>query len=200
MSLLSRLLPESEERGPDAQEVSLTTSGRRRFLKWLGLGLATITSGLALIPVIAAIFSPVIRKLPDVWIDLGPLEHFPLGEMLLVTFWQPHRVPWDGLSKKTAAYVQRTPAQVIVFSVHCAHMDCPVSWFATSGLFMCPCHGGVYNANGAVVGGPPPRGLFRYEHKVEKGHLHILAGHLPLLHAPLSPKGAAEDTTPPEED
>ena len=29
-------------------------------------------------------------------------------------------------------------------------------------LFLCPCHGGVYYADGTVAGGPPPQPLFRY--------------------------------------
>ena len=31
---------------------------------------------------------------------------------------------------------------------------------------MCPCHGGVYYADGARASGPPERGLFEYEYKV----------------------------------
>ena len=48
-----------------------------------------------------------------------------------------------------------------MLAVNCAHLGCPVSWFPQSGLFMCPCHGGVYYANGDRASGPPPRGLFR---------------------------------------
>ena len=34
---------------------------------------------------------------------------------------------------------------------------------------MCPCHGGVYYADGSRASGPPPRGLYEYEYKVEGG-------------------------------
>src|SRR6267142_4811479 len=47
--------------------------------------------------------------------------------------------------------------------------------------FMCPCHGGVYYADGARASGPPPRGLFEYEYKVQNGHLLVLGGQLPTL-------------------
>ena len=49
-----------------------------------------------------------------------------------------------------------------VFAINCAHLGCPVRWFPQSGLFMCPCHGGVYYQDGARASGPPERGLFEY--------------------------------------
>jgi Rieske Fe-S protein len=42
-----------------------------------------------------------------------------------------------------------------------------VSWFPQSGLFMCPCHGGVYYSNGERASGPPPRGLFHCAWRVK---------------------------------
>ena len=81
----------------------------------------------------------------------------------------------------------------LVLAVNCAHLGCPVSWFQESGLFMCPCHGGVYYANGERASGPPPRGLFRYDYGVTSvrgvDHLEIQAPHYPTLQDPLQPKG-----------
>jgi Rieske Fe-S protein len=74
----------------------------------------------------------------------------------------------------------------LVFSVNCAHLGCPVEWFAESGLFMCPCHGGVYYANGKHASGPPPRGLFACVYRVTRNRgldlLEIQAPHFPTLH------------------
>ena len=56
----------------------------------------------------------------------------------------------------------------LVLAVNCAHLGCPVEWFPESGLFMCPCHGGVYYANGERASGPPPRGLFRCVYRVKR--------------------------------
>jgi menaquinol-cytochrome c reductase iron-sulfur subunit len=61
-----------------------------------------------------------------------------------------------------------------------------VRWFPESELFMCPCHGGVFYANGAHASGPPPRALYRYNHKVENGQLWISAGEMPTLGEPLA--------------
>jgi Rieske Fe-S protein len=49
---------------------------------------------------------------------------------------------------------------------------------------MCPCHGGVYYEDGSRASGPPPRGLFEYDYKVENGHLWIKGGQMPTLADP----------------
>ena len=76
--------------------------------------------------------------------------------------------------------------QFLVLSVNCAHLGCPVTWFPQSGLFMCPCHGGVYYANGERASGPPPRGLFHCAWRVQDGQLEIQAPHYPTLQDPLT--------------
>ena len=45
-------------------------------------------------------------------------------------------------------------------------------WFPQSALFLCPCHGGAYYADGSLAAGPPPRGLFEHRYKIEDGTLH----------------------------
>jgi Rieske Fe-S protein len=56
-----------------------------------------------------------------------------------------------------------------------------VRWFPRSQLFMCPCHGGAYYADGSRASGPPERGLFTYETKIVEGNLQINAGEMPTL-------------------
>jgi Rieske Fe-S protein len=54
-----------------------------------------------------------------------------------------------------------------------------VRWFPQSGLFMCPCHGGAYYADGSRASGPPERGLFEYPFRILDGTLTIEAGATP---------------------
>ena len=50
---------------------------------------------------------------------------------------------------------------------------------------MCPCHGGAYYEDGARASGPPPRGLYEYEYKIEQAQLWVRGGQLPTLSEPL---------------
>jgi len=114
------------------------------------------------------------------WVSLGPIGHFPEGETRLATFRNPLVMPTDGATVDTACWVRRIEGERFqVFAVNCAHLGCPVRWFPQSGLFMCPCHGGVYYRDGSRASGPPERGLFEYPHKVENGLITIQAGEMP---------------------
>ncbi len=94
----------------------------------------------------------------------------------------------------TGVYVRREAAgedgaaKFLVFAINCAHLGCPVSWFPQSGLFMCPCHGGVYYADGSRASGPPPRGLFHCVWQTREGQLEIQAPHYPTLQDTLTDK------------
>jgi len=121
------------------------------------------------------------------WITLGSLTQFPEGETRLATYRNPFVRPWDGDTGNIPCWVRRISADKFqVFAINCTHLGCPVRWFPQSGLFMCPCHGGAYYADGARASGPPPRGLFQYDYKIEDGELRIKGGQVPTLASPPS--------------
>ena len=52
-------------------------------------------------------------------------------------------------------------------SATCTHLGCQVQWDAKGKKFRCPCHGGVYAADGTVLEGPPPRPLQTIDARIE---------------------------------
>ena len=135
------------------------------------------------VPVVAYVLGPVLKKKNYLtWIDLGDVNEFTPGETKLVSYVNPFTTAWDGETAKIPAYVRSTaPGDYTVFAINCAHLGCPVRWFSESQLFMCPCHGGVYYADGTRAAGPPERGLFTYPTRVQNGRLMIDAGQMPTL-------------------
>lgn len=136
------------------------------------------------------------RRGPIDWVTLGPIKDFPLSQTRQVTFDNPLRQPWDGMVGNTSVFVRYEGLnekagnslpqhQFLVLAANCAHLGCPVEWFQESGLFMCPCHGGVYYSNGERASGPPPRGLYHCVYRVNQVHgveqLQIQAPHFPTL-------------------
>lgn len=58
-------------------------------------------------------------------------------------------------------------------STTCSHLGCGVTWSDERKAFLCPCHGGVYDATGKVTDGPPPRPLTRLPLVLEGGRLRL---------------------------
>lgn len=89
------------------------------------------------------------------------------------------------LNQKTEGFTAQEREEIKkslnVLSNSCAHLGCPVRWVIIEGHgeFLCPCHGGIYDINGGWVGGPPPRGMYRYaEVDVrENGRLYVKHGY-----------------------
>jgi Rieske Fe-S protein len=159
---------------------------RRSFLQWLTLAIGAIAAVLLAVPLVGYLLGPL-RRREVKWHLAGTVEEFPVGETRLVTFANPLRQPWDGMTGNTGVYVRNLGPDAqgehafLVFAMNCAHLGCPVSWFPQSGLFLCPCHGGVYYENGERASGPPPRGLFHCPYEVRNGQLWVQAPHFPTL-------------------
>ncbi|HEX3438201.1 MAG TPA: Rieske (2Fe-2S) protein [Pseudacidobacterium sp.] len=156
---------------------------RRSLLMKIGIALNAIVGLAIATPVIGYLLSPIKRRgFYSQWISLGSLTQFPEGQTRFAEFVNPFKHNQDGDTAKTPCWVRRVSADKFqVFAINCAHLGCPVRWFPQSELFMCPCHGGVYYANGDRASGPPERGLFQYDYKIVSGELHINAGQMPTL-------------------
>lgn len=159
------------------------TISRRALLMKLGILLNGLVAMVLAAPIIRFLFSSVTRGRANgylSWVSLGSVDQFPEGETRLATFTNPYVTPTDGKTVDTACWVRRIEGvQFQVFAINCAHLGCPVRWFPQSGLFLCPCHGGVYYRDGSRAAGPPERGMFEYPNRVQNGIISIQAGQLP---------------------
>ena len=177
--------PPSTEATPQ-QPASARSAGhsRRAFLFKLSLLANGAVGAILAVPIIGYLLGPAVRKASSYnsWIALGPLSDFPEGETRLVNFRNPVTTPWDGQTADIPCWVRRVSGSTFqVFAINCAHLGCPVRWFAQSQLFLCPCHGGAYYADGARASGPPERGLFEYDHRISANTLMIKVGKMPTL-------------------
>ena len=170
--------PEEQEQRLEVERVT-----RRTLMMNIGIALNAAVAIAIATPVVGYLLGPVWKKKEYLsWVDLGDANSFTPGETKMVTFRNPFTNTWDGATGNVPAYVRcSAPEQYTVFAVNCAHLGCPVRWFSESQLFMCPCHGGVYYADGSRASGPPERGLFTYDLKIENGRLMIDAGQMPTL-------------------
>ncbi len=59
--------------------------------------------------------------------------------------------------------VKQDDGTVVAFVPFCTHNACVYDWKPDQSHFVCPCHPGIFSIDGAVVSGPPPGPLWRFE-------------------------------------
>lgn len=154
---------------------------RRDFFLKISLGLAGISAIAAAVPVVSAIIAPLLEKKNQLWRTVGKVDDFQTGSTSLVTFINADPEPYAGVTAKSAAWLRKNDENnFIAFAANCTHLGCPVRWENEAHLFMCPCHGGVYYADGTVAGGPPPKPLNQYEVRVFNKEVQIKTAPVPI--------------------
>lgn len=170
--------------GNEPLDQNAAAHSRRVFLFKLSVLLNAAVGAVLAVPVIGYLLGPAMKKSAESgsWVTIGSVDDFPIGETRLVDFESPVRGLGDGQTAKVACWVRRVSARRFqVFAINCAHLGCPVRWFAESRLFMCPCHGGAYYEDGSRASGPPERGLFEYRYQLIGKSISIHAGDMPTL-------------------
>ncbi len=170
--------------GPAGESQAFAEVTRRRFLAGLLLGLGGLGSAVIAVPWVTMLLAPLLRKTPDDWRDVGAVDSFTVGETVKVDFSDPSSLPWSGVSGRNGAWLRRdSDQQFTAFSVNCTHLGCPVRWVPGAGLFMCPCHGGVFYMDGSVAASPPRKPLARFATRIKDGQVQIKSGPLPITTA-----------------
>jgi len=151
---------------------------RRAFFTRLFWGLAGLLTALVGVPVLGAFLSPGFRKQEKAdWVAVGPASSF-VTTPTLAHHLHPSHEGWVNVTGEMQVWVVQLPqGGYRIYDNHCTHLGCPYHWDTGLQRFACPCHNGVFDINGNVVSGPPPRPLDYYDAKVEGGVLYMGAFH-----------------------
>lgn len=124
---------------------------RREFLLNLGVVGGLIIAGGGVLHNALRFILPAIR----------PLRYIKLRATTLDRLATTEAVEFAPLGQRVI--VLRRDDEVRAFSGTCTHLGCQIKWEADKNRFFCPCHLGVFDENGQVVSGPPPRPLDSFE-------------------------------------
>jgi len=154
---------------------------RKQFLTAVSLSIAGLSAVVMAIPVVASFVAPLLESKPSQWRNLGRVDDFPIGATRLVTFDNADAEAYAGMLAKSAAWLRHNEDHTFTaFAVNCTHLGCPVRWEEKAGLFMCPCHGGVYYHDGTVAAGPPPKRLPEYQVRILNDQVQLKTAPLPI--------------------
>lgn len=134
---------------------------------------ALVSSALS-VPIIGYLVGPLLRVRGSTAVRVVPIADLPLDRPQRVEFEQRRRDGWVTEGGRRSAWVVRRADGVRVFDPRCTHLGCAYHWQVQTERFLCPCHNGLYDIEGRVAGGPPPRPLDRYESRVEGGVLYVV--------------------------
>jgi Rieske Fe-S protein len=156
-------------------------STRRRFLGFLTNLLIAVIGVIVALPALAYFFGPLRRKSAGegtgaAFEDAGPLADIPLKQWRLLSLEIVHRDGWKKTRVRQAIWVRRQEQSdqgITVLSSICPHLGCPINWHPNQSEFICPCHGGIFNANGQHIGGPPPRSMDPLAYEIRAGRLWV---------------------------
>jgi len=164
------------------------TVTRRRFMTGGALAAGGIASAAFALPALGFAVAPLFSDgTPDRWQDVGPESDFTAATYV------PKVINTDaevGEAGKATIYVRKfdpesdqpspsdvdndlEPIPYVVITSRCAHLGCPVRYYQAPQRFVCPCHGGIYDFQGMVGGGPPVRPLDRFEARVANGRVEV---------------------------
>jgi menaquinol-cytochrome c reductase iron-sulfur subunit len=157
-----------------------TVTRRRLMTGTVHVAGAVAASAFAL-PALGFALGPVFEKHEQRWQAVGPIDEFPDNTYVpkVITI-----VDGIGQAGKSTAYIRKRNPKIdtdkedqynayVAISTRCMHLGCPVRFVEAAGRFICPCHGGVYNFEGKVDGGPPVRPLDRFYTRVRNGQLEV---------------------------
>lgn len=149
---------------------AVAPESRRDFFKYLVNGIGAAITAILAVPLGGLYVLPSLRKPKVVWKRVGALSTFPVGEIRLAKLEPLERREWPEDWGAESAWVYRKgDRDLVVYNIHCTHVGCPVKWSRQAKRFFSPCHGGVFDREGRVLAGPPPRPLDRYEVRIEEG-------------------------------
>jgi Rieske Fe-S protein len=158
-----------------SRSISAPDPGRRRALALfvnavgaaIGAALATVLGVFALKPAAAAGRGK--------WIRAASLAELPTDRPVARVLSVARPDGWyRERSRQTVFLVRDGDRGVKALSATCTHLGCQVRWDGDAKKFICPCHGGVYAADGRVLEGPPPRPLDTVDVRVEAADDSVL--------------------------
>lgn len=147
---------------------------RRGFMTWATAGIMGFIGMCLSIPMVGYIVSPALLRRKESPIKIGSLSQLePDDPAELEAVFESSDGYLKTMATRAVWAVKRKSGEIRVYNPHCTHLGCAYHWNKEERLFKCPCHLGVYDIDGNVVSGPPPRSLDTLEYHVEGENLFV---------------------------
>lgn len=141
---------------------------RRDFLKKMIKAFFAVITAIVLSSIVY-IYPSKIRKRELQYIYIMDEDELPRRGVRRVEF----DVKLKDRVSTNRAFIAVNDYGLTAYSPVCTHLGCLVNWDSFRNEFICPCHGGRFDINGNLVGGPPPKPLTRLPLEIKDGKVYI---------------------------
>jgi len=93
------------------------------------------------------------------WLPAAEFPRLEEGRPTTVTLRVVRRDGMTDVVDRRVVYLLRSGDGVRALDSTCTHLGCRTAYNAETSCIECPCHGGVFDTTGSVIGGPPPAPL-----------------------------------------
>ena len=125
---------------------------RRNLIRWLLGGGVTAS--------LISFLYPAIKFMDPPEVSEASVNEVPAGK---VSDLKPNSGKIVKFGSLPVLLVRISESEWRAFSAVCTHLNCTVQFKDSSRQIWCACHNGLYNLNGQVVSGPPPKPLEPYD-------------------------------------
>ncbi len=141
---------------------------RRSFLKWMIHAMGALFALVLGVPAVAFLIDARNRPARNSGFrTVARLSELEVGVPKQAAVVDVRRDAWTLHSNDVLGRVwliRRDQDQVEAFTTTCPHLGCSINWEEKAGQFLCPCHGGTFDANGRRAErpgfvNPAPRGM-----------------------------------------
>lgn len=146
---------------------------RRKFLG-LAVGAINVVLGGAILgPVLGFIGSPLRQKSQKNWVAVLGAHELTEGETREASFKLSVQDGYMISQRKYTVFLRKKDGEITCFDPACTHLGCRIKHQAENNRYVCPCHGGMFDEEGNVISGPPPKGLDQHPVRVADGKIWV---------------------------
>jgi cytochrome b6-f complex iron-sulfur subunit len=125
---------------------------RRGWISWILGGGFVASLGSFIYPILRFVNPPEVSEAPVNEVAAGSQNDLAVHTGKMVRF-----------GSRPVLLIRTSETEWRAFDGTCTHLNCTVQYLQEGRQIWCACHNGLFDLNGKVVSGPPPRALTQYE-------------------------------------
>lgn len=146
---------------------------RREFIETGVYAIGGLVSLLLAVPLLGFLGAALTKNASEQWLPVCTLDQIASDRPTEFRVDFRGENSHVGFPDTRGVFVIRKGAEILAYTNVCTHMGCAVRWLDWREQILCPCHGGVYDRWGNLMGGPPPTNLPTYPTRIEGNTLLV---------------------------